>query len=112
MRSWKKVCDYAAEAGKNPSALHSCNQLPIMVGQSREAVQDKMMEWLRTEWDFAGWSESTADSAIMGTAAECVAQLKRHEQVGTQRIVLVPYRYEREQIATIAQEILPHFAQP
>jgi alkanesulfonate monooxygenase len=109
VRSWKKVCDYAATAGRDPSILQSCNQLPIMIGPSRKAVQEKMMEWLRTEWDFAGWSESTEDSAIMGTAAECIEQLRQHEQVGTHRIVLVPYRYEREQVAAIADEILPHF---
>ena len=110
VRSWQKVRDYAERAGRDPSALQSCNQLPIMVGPSREAVQQRMMEWLQSEWDFAGWSESTADSAIMGTAAECVEQLRAHEKVGTQRIVLIPYRYEREQIELIAREILPHFS--
>ncbi|HEX5327214.1 MAG TPA: TIGR03619 family F420-dependent LLM class oxidoreductase [Acetobacteraceae bacterium] len=110
-RSWAKVCSFAKDAGRDPTTLQSCNQLPIMVGPSREAVQQKMMEWLHTEWDFAGWSESTPDSAIMGTATECVAQLRAHENMGTQRIVLVPYRYEREQIATIAREVLPHFSQ-
>jgi probable F420-dependent oxidoreductase len=108
-RNWEKVRTFAKEAGRDPSTLHSCNQLPIMVGSSREAVQSQMMEWLHTEWDFAGWSESTADSAIMGTQAECLAQLKQHEAVGTQRIVLVPYRYERDQIASIARDILPYF---
>jgi probable F420-dependent oxidoreductase len=111
VRSWAKVCAYAKQAGRDPAHLHSCNQLPIIVGRSREAVQEKMMAWLNSEWDFAGWSESTPDSAIMGTAVECLAQLREHEKVGTQRIVLVPYRYEREQIATIAREILPHFRQ-
>ena len=47
----------------------------------------------------------------MGTASECVEQLKQHEQVGTQRIVLVPYRYERDQVSAIASDILPNFAQ-
>jgi alkanesulfonate monooxygenase len=108
-RNWEKVRAFARHAGRDPATLHSCNQLPIIVGPSREAVQPRMMEWLRTEWDFAGWSESTADSAIMGTPAECLVQLKQHEAVGTQRIVLVPYRYERNQIATIARDILPHF---
>jgi alkanesulfonate monooxygenase len=108
-RSWTKICDYARQVGRDPAILQSCNQLPIMVGPSSEAVQPQMMEWLHTEWDFAGWSESTPDSAIMGTAAECIDQLHAHERVGTQRIVLVPYRYEREQITTIAREILPHF---
>ena len=109
VRSWQKVCDFAKAAGKDPAKLQNGNQLPIMVGPSREAVQEQMMQWLHTEWDFASWSESTTDSAIMGTPAECVAQLRAHEQVGIQRIVLVPYRYERAQVETIAREILPHF---
>jgi probable F420-dependent oxidoreductase len=107
-RSWKKVCDAAGDAGRDHAALQSCNQLPIMVG-SREHVQQKMMEWLNTEWDLAGWSESTRDSAIMGTAAECIEQLRAHEKAGVDRIVLIPYRYDREQIETIARDILPHF---
>jgi probable F420-dependent oxidoreductase len=109
LRSWQKVCAYGKEAGRDPTALHSCNQLPIMVGQSRAAVRETMMAWLNSEWDFAGWSESTAESAVMGTAEECLAQLREHEKVGAQRIVLIPYRYEREQITIIAREILPHF---
>lgn len=109
LRSWQKVCAYAKEAGRDPTTLQSCNQLPIMIGESRTAVRETMMAWLNSEWDFAGWSESTAESAIMGTAEECLAQLREHEKVGTHRIVLVPYRYEREQITIIAREILPHF---
>lgn len=109
VRSWKKVCDFAQAAGKDPATLHNGNQLPIMVGPSRAAVHERMMEWLHTEWDFASWSESTTDSAIMGTPAECIEQLRAHEAVGIQRIVLVPYRYERDQIETIARDILPHF---
>lgn len=106
-RSWEKVCTFAAEAGKDPATLQNGNQLPIMIGKSREEVKPKMMEWLHTEWDFASWSESTTDSAIMGTPEECVEQLRAHVDVGIQRIVLVPYRYEREQIEIIAREILP-----
>jgi probable F420-dependent oxidoreductase len=108
-RSWRKVCDFAREVGKDPATLENGNQLPIMVGASRGAVQDRMMEWLKTEWDFASWSESTAESAIMGTPEECIEQLRAHEAVGVQRIVLVPYRYERSQIEIIAREILPQF---
>jgi hypothetical protein len=26
-----------------------------------------MKQWLQTEWDYASWSESTMESAIMGT---------------------------------------------
>ena len=44
-----------------------------------------MMEWLDKEWDYASWSESTKDSAIMGTVDECVEQLKAHLAVGMQK---------------------------
>jgi len=66
-----------------------------------------MMEWLTKEWDFASLSESTKDSAIMGTVDECIEQLKAHLAVGTQKIIFVPYKYEMEQIGLIAREIIP-----
>ncbi|MDA0998980.1 MAG: TIGR03619 family F420-dependent LLM class oxidoreductase [bacterium] len=106
-KSWEKVCQFAEEAGKDPAGLMNCNQLPIMVGDSREKIAGPMNEWLRTEWDYASWSESTAGSAIMGTVDECVEQLQAHIDVGIQKIIFVPYRYEMEQVAIIAREILP-----
>ena len=66
-----------------------------------------MMEWLTKEWDFASWSESTKESAIMGTVEECVAQLKAHLAAGVQKIIFVPYKYEPAQIETIAREVIP-----
>jgi hypothetical protein len=38
---------------------------------------------------------------------ECVEQLKAHIAVGTQKLIFVPYRYQPEQIETIAREIIP-----
>jgi len=107
VRSWDKVRAFAEEAGKDPATLLNGNQLPIMVGKSREALMAPMMEWLTTEWDYASWSESTKESAVMGTVDECVAQLRAHLDAGVQKIIFVPYRYEPEQIAIIAEEILP-----
>ena len=43
----------------------------------------------------------------MGTVEECVEQLKAHLAVGTQKIIFVPYRYETEQIETLASQIIP-----
>jgi len=91
-KSWKKVCDFAAEGGRDPARLLNANQLPIIVGKSRAAVEAPMLEWLSKEWDYASWSESTKDSAIMGTVEECVAQLQAHLDVGVQKIIFVPYQ--------------------
>ena len=66
-----------------------------------------MMEWLGKEWDYASWSDSTKDSAIMGTVDECVAQLKEHLAVGVQKLIFVPYKYEMDQIEMIARRDHP-----
>jgi alkanesulfonate monooxygenase len=105
--SWAKIRNFAKEAGKNPDTLLNASQLPIRIGKSRAAVESEMMEWLAKEWDYASWSESTKDSAILGTVDECVEQLKAHLAVGVQKLIFVPYRYETEQIEIIAREIIP-----
>jgi len=110
VRSWEKVKTFAREAGKDPAALDNCNQLPICVGRSREAVQAPLMDWLGKEWDYAAWSESTAKSAVYGTAEECAAQLRRHVEAGVKRIIFVPYKYESEQVEIIAKEVIPRLS--
>ena len=105
-KSWDKIRNFAEEAGKDPDTILNANQLPIMVGK-RSEIEKPMMEWLTTEWDFASWSDSTIDSAIMGTVEECVEQLQAHLDVGVQKIIFVPYRYEMEQVEIIAKEIIP-----
>ena len=107
VKSWDKVRRFAEEGGKDPDTLKSINQLPIMVGKSRDEVEKPMYEWLTTEWDFAGWSDSTTDSAVLGTTEECIEQLRAHLDAGVQQITLVPYRFDMEQIELIAEEILP-----
>jgi alkanesulfonate monooxygenase len=106
-KSWARIRDFAKEAGKDPDTLLNAAQLPIRIGKSRAEVEPAMMEWLGTEWDYAAWSESTKDSAILGTIDECVEQLKAHLAVGVQKLIFVPYRYEMDQIEIIAREIIP-----
>ena len=79
----------------------------IVIGKSRAELEGPMMEWLTKEWDYASWSDSTKDSAIIGNVDECVAQLREHLAVGVQKIIFVPYKYEMRQIEIIANEIIP-----
>ena len=106
-KSWAKVRSFAEEAGKDPETLMNGAQLPIMIGRSRAELEGPMMEWLTKEWDYASWSDSTKDSAIMGSVDECVAQLREHLAVGVQKIIFVPYKYEMRQIEIIANQIVP-----
>ncbi|HLU18622.1 MAG TPA: TIGR03619 family F420-dependent LLM class oxidoreductase [Pusillimonas sp.] len=107
VESWQKVCNYAEEAGRDPATLLNGNQLPIMVGDSRAAVEKTMMDWLNVDFDIAQGSKSTMDSAIMGNVDECVAQLKEHIDAGVQKLIFVPYKYQMDQVEVIAKEIVP-----
>ncbi len=107
VESWAKIRQFAQEAGKDPDTMMNGNQLPIMVGKSRKEVEGPMMEWLNKEFDIAAGSKSTMDSAIMGTVDECVEQLKAHLDVGVQKIIFVPYKYQMDQCEIIAKEIIP-----
>jgi probable F420-dependent oxidoreductase len=106
-KAWAKIRNFATEGGKDPDTLLNAAQLPIRIGPSRAAIETEMMEWLGKEWDYASWSESTKDSAILGTVDECVAQLKAHLAAGVQKLIFVPYKYEMAQIEIIAREIIP-----
>jgi alkanesulfonate monooxygenase SsuD/methylene tetrahydromethanopterin reductase-like flavin-dependent oxidoreductase (luciferase family) len=66
-----------------------------------------MNEWLHKEWDIAAKSRSTRDSAIIGTAEECIEQIQEHVATGVGRLIFVPYRYQADQVEAIAQDIIP-----
>jgi len=109
-KAWEKIEGFAREAGRDPKTLTGTNQLAIYVGRSRAETEAPMRRWLETEWDVAAWSESTIEHAIRGSVEECVAQLRAHAATGVDRLILIPYRYEREQVELIAREILPRLA--
>jgi alkanesulfonate monooxygenase len=106
-RGWEKILGFAREAGRDPKTLTGTNQLAILVGKSRAETEEPMRKWLQTEWDVAAWSESTIEHAIRGSVKECVEQLRAHVAAGADRIILIPYRYQPEQVELIAKEILP-----
>lgn len=106
-RAWAKIAAFAREAGRDPTMLSGTNQLAIYAGRSRAETEAPMRQWLQTEWDVAAWSESTIEHAIRGSVDECVEQLQAHVASGVDRIILIPYRYQPEQVDIIAKEIIP-----
>jgi probable F420-dependent oxidoreductase len=109
-RSWRKVCDFAEEAGRDPEDLENVAQLPICVGGSFEAADRRAREYIAEYFDLPEWSESSADSAIRGTPEECAEQLARQFDAGVQHICLCPAGYDPEQVERIAAEVLPLLA--
>ncbi len=106
-RAWQRIQTFAREAGRDPSGLTGTNQLAIYVGESREQTTPDMRRWLSTEWDVASWSLSTIEHAIHGSVRDCAEQLRAHVATGAHRIILIPYRYQHDQVERIAREVLP-----
>jgi probable F420-dependent oxidoreductase len=106
-KNWEKVQGYAKAAGRDPGTLTATNQLAVYVGESRGQTTADMRHWLSTEWDTAGWSESTIEHAVHGSPADCIEQLRAHVATGVHRLILIPYRYRPEQVERIAKEVLP-----
>lgn len=106
-RSWNKVLQFAREYGRDLNTLTATNQLAILVGSSREKTAESMRHWLSTEWDIAKWSDSTIEHAICGSPEECAEQLRAHIDAGVHRLILIPYRYEKDQVETLARDVLP-----
>lgn len=106
-RAWEKIVSFAGQAGRDAKTLTGTNQLAIYVGRSRAETEAPMRHWLQTEWDVAAWSESTIEHAIRGSVEECVEQLRAHAAAGVDRLILIPYRYQPDQVEIIAREIIP-----
>ena len=106
-RSWTKIRDFAAEAGRDPGELTNVAQLPICIDSSFEKADRKVGPFLAEYFDTPEWSDATPESAIRGTPEQCAEQLAAHIAVGVRHIALVPYRYEIEQVERFAAEVLP-----
>ena len=104
--SWQKVREYARAAGRDPSELESTNQLPIIVGDSRE---DSSRGWAsgcgRTGITRAGAirrrrAQSSARLKIARSSCNATWRRGRSADPGS-----VPVR--GEQVRLLAEEVIP-----
>lgn len=105
--SWRKIEQYAEEAGRDPGQLHSLNQLPICIDSSVEEARARIGPWLASYFDTPEWSSATPDSAICGNPDDCAEQIAAHLDAGVQEICLVPHAYDPEQMERFAAEVRP-----
>jgi probable F420-dependent oxidoreductase len=106
-RNWRKIRDFAEQAGRDPDELTNVAQLPVCVASSFEEGDKKARQFVGDYFDVAEWSESTPDSAVRGTPQQCAEQLAEHIDAGVRHIVLVPYNYAMEQVEALASDVLP-----
>jgi alkanesulfonate monooxygenase len=109
-RAWAKIVAFAEERGRDPASLSNVAQLPICVDDSYERADARVRPFIDRYFDVAPWSESTPESAIRGTPAQCLEQLAEHAEAGVEHVVLVPCDYDLRQVEWVAEEIMPRFA--
>lgn len=105
--AWKRIREFAEEAGRDPDELENVAQLPIYVDDDPAVAGRRCREYIEEYCDLPAWSQASPDSAIRGTAEQCAEQLAEHFAVGVQHICLCPAGYELEQVERIAAEVLP-----
>jgi probable F420-dependent oxidoreductase len=105
--AWGRIRDHAAEAGRDPDSLSNVAQVPICVSSSFEDADRHVRAFVAEYFDVPAWSESSPDSAIRGTPAQCAEQLSEQFDAGIQHVVLVPCDYAIDQVERIAAEVLP-----
>lgn len=106
-RAWRRIREHAEAAGRDPGELDNVAQLPLCVGDSFEAADRDVRQYIADYFDLPAWSESSAESAIRGTPEQCAEQIHQQALAGVQHICLVPYGYEPEQVERFAAEVLP-----
>lgn len=106
-RAWTKIRTFAEEAGRDANELTNVAQLPFCVDSSYESADRRVRQFIDRYFDVAPWSESTPNSAIRGTPEQCIEQLAEHVSSGVDHLVLVPCDYDSDQVAAIAEHVMP-----
>jgi probable F420-dependent oxidoreductase len=109
-RAWKKIRNFAEEAGRDPDELENVAQLPIYVDDDYANADRRCRAYIAEYCDLPEWSESSVESSIRGAPEQCAEQLAEHFAAGVQHICLCPAGYEIDQAERIAAEVLPRLA--
>jgi probable F420-dependent oxidoreductase len=108
--AWKLVEGAAKEAKRDPKTLSSVTLVPLAIANSFEEG-DRISRGFTTSYmDLPKNTHCTPDSAVRGTTAECLAQIKRFEEIGLDELVFIPSNYDIQQVERAGKELVPAFS--
>jgi alkanesulfonate monooxygenase len=112
-KSWSKVLDSARAAGRSPGTFENCNMVPIRIDRHQKQTKQITNRFIEEHCDLPKWSQATPQSAIVGTAQECVTMVESFTRAGVRELVLMPsvLRLDEidEQLEVIGKDLLPSF---
>jgi probable F420-dependent oxidoreductase len=108
--AWKVVEEGAREKNKDPKTLTSVTLVPLAITNSFEEGDRISREFTTNYMDLPKNTHCTPDSAIRGTTAECLAQIKRFEEIGLDELVFIPSNYDIQQVEKAGKDLIPAFS--
>ena len=108
--SWRVVELGAKEANRDPNMLSSITLVPLAIASSFGDGDHISRDFTTNYMDLPKNTHCTPDSAIRGTTAECLAQIKKFEEIGLDELVFIPSNYDIQQVEKAGKELLPAFS--
>lgn len=107
--SWKVVQTAAIEAKRDPHLLRSVDLVPLAISTSFEEGGEISREFTGNYMDLPKNTHCSPDSAVRGTLAECIQQIKKFQEIGLDELVFIPANYDLELVEKAGKELLPAF---
>jgi probable F420-dependent oxidoreductase len=110
------IAKFAELAGGLRTTLHEqgrddfsiAKKLYIAVEDSRELARERLADWFSAHWTIADDPRALAESVgVFGTAEDCAEAIARVAQSDPNLIILNPVYGEQEQLARLAETVLP-----
>jgi alkanesulfonate monooxygenase SsuD/methylene tetrahydromethanopterin reductase-like flavin-dependent oxidoreductase (luciferase family) len=108
--SWSKVKRSALETNKDPNKLTSITLVPLAIANSFDEGDRVSRDFTTNYMDLPKNTHCTPDSAIRGTLAQCIDQIKKYEEIGLNELVFIPSYYDIQQVERAGKELLPVFS--
>lgn len=107
--SWRKVSSSAKEAGRDPDKLRRVDIVPLAISKSIDEGDRLARDFTAKYMDLPKNTRCTMDSAVKGTADQCIEQIREYQKAGVDELVFIPSFYDKKQIELAGKEILPFF---
>ena len=108
--SWSIVKRSALETNKDPNKLTSITLVPLAIANSFDEGDRVSRDFTTNYMDLPKNTHCTPDSAIRGTLAQCIDQIKKYEEIGLNELVFIPSYYDIQQVERAGKELLPVFS--
>ncbi len=104
-RDWEGIAEYAREYGRDPSEIERMQTTYLIVSEDLEEIRRLYGTIVGKDFD----DFLVHSSYLFGPAEKIVAELKKREAMGIDRMILTPVRMDPEELDRWAEQILPPF---